>query len=163
FRWYHGGRFPGHRFATRRQGERMSETPRPTVEELARQARQHLESLRAAGVEWLPNAPLQVAVAASPPPVASVAPAPSLFAEEVAGCTRCAELASTRTQTVFGVGKLDAEVCFIGEAPGADEDRQGEPFVGPAGQLLNRIIVACGMKREEVYICNILRCRPPGN
>jgi DNA polymerase len=55
------------------------------------------------------------------------------------------------------------ELCFIGEAPGADEDAQGEPFVGPAGQLLNRIITACGMKREEVYICNILRCRPPGN
>jgi DNA polymerase len=64
---------------------------------------------------------------------------------------------------VFGVGKIDPEVCFVGEAPGADEDRKGEPFVGAAGQLLNRIINACGMKREEVYICNILRCRPPGN
>jgi DNA polymerase len=58
---------------------------------------------------------------------------------------------------------VDAELCFVGEAPGADEDRQGEPFVGAAGQLLNRIIAACGLKREEVYICNILRCRPPGN
>src|SRR5213078_4706666 len=123
---------------------------------------------------------------ASPPPVAPAAPAASLFAaevaaaapalpveqrrqalamlaEKVAGCTRCAELASTRTQTVFGVGPIDAELCFIGEAPGADEDRQGEPFVGAAGQLLNRIIAACGMKREDVYICNILKCRPPGN
>jgi DNA polymerase len=85
------------------------------------------------------------------------------LAREVALCTRCASLAATRTQTVFGVGPVDAELCFVGEAPGADEDRQGEPFVGAAGQLLNRIIAACGLKREEVYICNILRCRPPGN
>jgi DNA polymerase len=86
-----------------------------------------------------------------------------VLAGQVAGCTRCAQLASTRTQTVFGVGRIDPEICFIGEAPGADEDALGEPFVGAAGQLLNRIIAACGMKREEVYICNILRCRPPGN
>ena len=58
---------------------------------------------------------------------------------------------------------MDADLCFVGEAPGADEDAQGEPFVGAAGQLLNRIVAACGMKREEVYICNVLRCRPPGN
>src|SRR5207245_1617899 len=81
----------------------------------------------------------------------------------VSACSRCAELASTRTQTVFGVGNVDPELCFIGEAPGADEDAKGEPFVGAAGQLLNRIIAACGMKREEVYICNIIKCRPPGN
>jgi uracil-DNA glycosylase family 4 len=85
------------------------------------------------------------------------------LAKRVAACTRCAELAATRTQTVFGVGNPQARVMFIGEAPGADEDAQGEPFVGKAGQLLNRIIAACGWKREEVYICNILRCRPPGN
>jgi DNA polymerase len=78
-------------------------------------------------------------------------------------CTRCAELASTRTQIVFGVGPLDPELCFIGEAPGYDEDKNGEPFVGAAGQLLTRIITACGLSREEVYICNVLRCRPPGN
>jgi uracil-DNA glycosylase len=81
----------------------------------------------------------------------------------VSGCTRCQELATTRTQTVFGVGNPEARVMFIGEAPGADEDAQGEPFVGRAGQLLNRIITACGWAREEIYICNILRCRPPGN
>jgi DNA polymerase len=85
------------------------------------------------------------------------------LAKEVAGCTRCAGLASTRTQTVFGVGPLGAELCFVGEAPGADEDRIGEPFVGAAGQLLDRIITACGMTRSEVFICNVLRCRPPGN
>jgi len=85
------------------------------------------------------------------------------LAARVAKCTRCDELARTRTQTVFGVGNPQARVMFIGEAPGADEDKQGEPFVGRAGQLLNRIIVACGWTREEIYICNVLRCRPPGN
>ena len=78
----------------------------------------------------------------------------------VAGCTKCPNLASTRTQTVFGVGNPDADVMFIGEAPGADEDAQGEPFVGRAGQLLTRIIKAMGFAREEVYIANILKCRP---
>jgi DNA polymerase len=83
--------------------------------------------------------------------------------KEVAACTRCAELASTRTQTVFGVGNPNARLCFLGEAPGADEDRQGEPFVGRGGQLLNKIIEACRIKREDVYILNMLKCRPPGN
>jgi DNA polymerase len=85
------------------------------------------------------------------------------LAEEVARCRRCEELYATRTQTVFGVGPLDPEICFVGEAPGADEDRLGEPFVGRAGQLLTRIIEAMGLRREDVYICNILKCRPPGN
>lgn len=84
-------------------------------------------------------------------------------ADMVSRCTRCPELAEARTQTVFGVGNPEAEVMFVGEAPGADEDAQGEPFVGRAGQLLNKIIEACGWKRHELYICNILRCRPPGN
>jgi DNA polymerase len=83
--------------------------------------------------------------------------------EKVRRCTRCAELASTRTQTVFGVGNPSARIVFVGEAPGADEDRQGEPFVGRAGQLLNQIITACRLKREELYICNVLKCRPPQN
>ncbi len=77
---------------------------------------------------------------------------------------RCAELAATRRQTVFGVGNPYARLVFCGEAPGADEDRQGEPFVGRAGQLLNDIIVkGMKMRREDVYILNILRCRPPEN
>jgi uracil-DNA glycosylase len=83
--------------------------------------------------------------------------------KRVAACTLCQELAETRTQTVFGVGDPQARLLFLGEAPGADEDRQGEPFVGRAGQLLNDIIKACRLKREEIYICNVLRCRPPGN
>jgi uracil-DNA glycosylase family 4 len=87
----------------------------------------------------------------------------------VAVCVRCPHLAATRTQTVFGVGNVDADLMFIGEAPGADEDRMGEPFVGRAGQLLTKIIAAMGFSREEVYIANVLKCRPnmpagaPGN
>jgi len=77
-------------------------------------------------------------------------------------CTKCS-LHATRTQTVFGVGNRSARWMFIGEAPGADEDRQGEPFVGRAGQLLNAMLFAMGLKREEVYIANVLKCRPPGN
>lgn len=83
--------------------------------------------------------------------------------QQVRGCTRCTALACTRTQTVFGVGAASPRVCFLGEAPGADEDKQGEPFVGAAGQLLNRILAASGLAREEVYILNVLKCRPPGN
>ncbi|MEX0716384.1 MAG: uracil-DNA glycosylase [Planctomycetaceae bacterium] len=83
--------------------------------------------------------------------------------DAVAQCRMCRELAESRTQTVFGVGDPEARILFIGEAPGADEDRQGEPFVGKAGRLLDDIIKACKLTREEIYICNILKCRPPGN
>jgi DNA polymerase len=86
-----------------------------------------------------------------------------LIQKEVAGCTRCGELAGTRTQTVFGVGDPNARLCFLGEAPGADEDRTGVPFVGRGGQLLTKIIEACRLKREDVYILNMIKCRPPGN
>ena len=82
---------------------------------------------------------------------------------QVSGCERCRELATTRTQTVFGVGDPNARLCFMGEAPGADEDKQGEPFVGRAGQLLNKIIEACTLRRQDVYILNTIKCRPPGN
>jgi uracil-DNA glycosylase family 4 len=84
------------------------------------------------------------------------------LAAEVRACTRCG-LHRGRTQTVFGVGRRDAELLVIGEAPGADEDAQGEPFVGRAGQLLNEMLRAIGLPRREVYIANILKCRPPGN
>ena len=80
--------------------------------------------------------------------------------ERALGCVKCQNLASTRTNVVFGVGSIDAEVMFVGEAPGADEDQQGEPFVGAAGQLLTRIIQTMGLSRETVYIANILKCRP---
>ncbi len=82
--------------------------------------------------------------------------------ERVAVCTRCA-LSQTRTQTVFGVGDMSADWLVVGEAPGAEEDRRGEPFVGRAGQLLNAMLRAIGLAREQVYIANVLKCRPPGN
>ena len=81
----------------------------------------------------------------------------------VAQCNRCAELIANRRQTVFGVGDRGADWLVIGEAPGADEDRQGEPFVGRAGKLLNNMLWAIGLAREQVYIANILKCRPPKN
>ena len=144
-------------------------------DDLSRQIRTRLAGLEVAGIDWLPrvDAPLVIG-----PPATAEAPAEApidrdspgrrlqeltLLAERVRGCMRCPELAATRTQTVFGVGPVGAEIVFVGEAPGADEDRQGEPFVGAAGQMLNRIIAACGLRREDIFICNILRCRPPGN
>jgi DNA polymerase len=82
---------------------------------------------------------------------------------EAKACTKCRELARTRTTVVFGVGDPHAELMFIGEAPGRDEDLEGEPFVGRAGELLTKIIQAMGFKRHEVYIANVLKCRPPEN
>ena len=149
----------------------------------------YLEIMRLAGMSELRKAPGSArAVSANPPvsrrepqPVPQSAglrptdPAPTyqldtkagqlqFLADEVAKCTLCKDLAESRTQTVFGVGDPDSPLVFIGEAPGMDEDKRGEPFVGRAGQLLTDIITK-GMKirREDVYICNILRCRPPGN
>lgn len=110
------------------------------------------------------------APAATPPAVPATPLAPGrrsaaldVVRQEVALCRRCAELAEKRTQTVFGAGNPQARLCFLGEAPGADEDRRGEPFVGAAGQLLDKIIAACTLRRENVYILNVLKCRPPGN
>ena len=106
------------------------------------------------------------AVPASPAAVAGAQNEASLDWEPlramVSACTRCS-LHETRTQTVFGVGNPSAKWMFIGEAPGADEDRQGEPFVGRAGQLLTSMLKAMGFAREDVYIANVLKCRPPGN
>lgn len=83
--------------------------------------------------------------------------------QQVTACTACRELVANRTQTVFGVGNRTSDWLIIGEAPGVDEDRQGKPFVGRAGQLLNAMLAAIGLPRESVYIANILKCRPPGN
>lgn len=190
--------------------------PPPIDPDAARQLlRQYLESLRAAGVEQLPQARGDLVLPPPPEPPATVSAAPeqsaavlpaaespaaesaapadsspappraaepvavaeNLFEQgdlseadtleqlqsEVAQCTLCDELARTRTQTVFGVGNPQARLCFLGEAPGAEEDRQGEPFVGRSGQLLTKILAACNLTRDDVYILNILKCRPPGN
>ncbi|HUL81291.1 MAG TPA: uracil-DNA glycosylase [Gammaproteobacteria bacterium] len=105
---------------------------------------------------------LAPSIVAEPAAPASNAEVWERLEAEVRACTRCG-LHKTRTQTVFGVGRRDAELLVIGEAPGADEDRQGEPFVGRAGQLLNAMLRAINLPRKEVYIANILKCRPPGN
>jgi uracil-DNA glycosylase family 4 len=86
----------------------------------------------------------------------------TLAREELGDCRRC-RLAGDRKNIVFGVGNPDAHLVFVGEAPGADEDQQGEPFVGKAGQLLTKMIEAMGYRRPDVYICNVIKCRPPGN
>lgn len=84
------------------------------------------------------------------------------YGDAVAGCTRCA-LAQTRTQVVFGAGAPDADLMFVGEAPGFHEDKQGVPFVGAAGQLLGKLLAGIGLTRDVVYIANVIKCRPPGN
>jgi uracil-DNA glycosylase len=119
-------------------------------------------------VAWVPAAPPPAPVAA---PVAAVAPAaaaPRVSAAlaqvraELGECTRC-KLHPTRKNIVFGIGNPNAELMFVGEAPGNNEDLQGEPFVGDAGQLLTKMIIAMGYRREDVYIANCVKCRPPGN
>jgi uracil-DNA glycosylase len=97
------------------------------------------------------------------PIVAEPTQALKLIREDIGDCTRCRLHKQGRKQIVFGVGNPTADLMFIGEAPGADEDLQGEPFVGRAGQLLNNMIKAMGLEREQVYIANIIKCRPPGN
>jgi len=133
-----------------------SGAPRETLESVA--AQDVADAQGPAGVPQpvLPRGPAD-------PPVAREAGVewPELRAR-VAACTRCS-LAKTRTQTVFGVGNLKADWLIVGEAPGAEEDRQGEPFVGRAGQLLNSMLRAAGLARDQVYIANVLKCRPPGN
>jgi len=97
-------------------------------------------------------------------PIARKAPSDfEVFRGQVLACVKCQELASTRTQVVFGVGSLSSPLVFVGEAPGGDEDLQGEPFVGRAGQLLTKTLRKLGVSRSQVYIANILKCRPPGN
>ncbi len=121
-----------------------------------------------------PPPPVAIAVPAPAPPAAVAAQKPvakpiaparplSVVAAEAKGCTKCG-LAATRTNVVFSRGNPAAKICFIGEAPGADEDEQGLPFVGRAGQLLDKMIRAMSLDPEkDVYVCNIIKCRPPGN
>jgi DNA polymerase len=135
----------------------MEKNPREELREIVGQVRGHLEAQRDLGVEV---ADLRWPAAAAAAPLSR--PSLDQVREELGDCTRC-KLHSTRTQIVFGVGNPKADLVFVGEAPGADEDAQGEPFVGRAGQLLTKIIEAMGMRREDVYICNILKCRPPNN
>lgn len=158
----------------------MSSDRKQDADQVRRALAQRLESLQRAGVTHLSEPPkrdvnptgggagVSDAVASTSAPAGSAADdrpqALASVARQVAACTRCGELARTRTQTVFGDGSPSARLVFLGEAPGADEDRQGVPFVGRAGKLLTDMIEK-GMKlrRRDVYILNILKCRPPGN
>ncbi|MEI7730487.1 MAG: uracil-DNA glycosylase [Verrucomicrobiota bacterium] len=110
-----------------------------------------------------PPAPIPASAPNTPASIldsAAKATALAALREKVLPCVKCPGLASSRKNVVFGVGNFDADLMFVGEAPGVDEDQQGEPFVGAAGQLLNRIIATMGLAREQVYIANILKCRP---
>jgi DNA polymerase len=138
---------------------------------------QHLQDLKAHGTRFVNVAPGTLAMLKHPkPPPRSTPPAPALIAlspdatakaeamrelrERALVCVKCPHLASSRKNVVFGVGSIDAELMFVGEAPGADEDQRGEPFVGAAGQLLTKIVQTMGLSRDTVYIANILKCRP---
>ena len=146
------------------------------------QLRAHLEFFGELGVEGVRRDPVwrrrecdrvnvddQAIDAGQPPSAQPVqvfsSPADALTAvrEDLGECVRCKLHSLGRRQIVFGVGNPSADLMFVGEAPGADEDIQGEPFVGRAGQLLTRIIEAIGLRREDVYIANVIKCRPPGN
>lgn len=127
------------------------------------QLRWYLWGLRAAGIRgWQPG-PVKPAPKAQPAdPRADATEKLSRISEELNGCTRC-RLHSGRTNLVFGEGSARSGLVFVGEAPGFDEDRQGRPFVGRAGKLLDKMIFAIGLERAEVYICNVVKCRPPEN
>lgn len=161
----------------------MRDDPReaPSRDDVAERIRDHVRYARAMGVRYVPitagtrrpsggsveapNRPLPVLSAPRPPAMTGddrAAALARLHQDTIGDCRRC-KLAPTRTQVVFGVGNPRAELVFVGEAPGADEDAQGIPFVGKAGQLLTKIIEAMGLRREDVYIANIIKCRPPGN
>lgn len=151
---------------------------------LRRLLAQRLESLQDAGVEQLPRLKaIELAIEDAATASASTATTTSgpaakqqdsgdeaarreqleQLEQQVRQCEKCPALVQSRTQTVFGVGSVRPRLCFFGEAPGRDEDQQGEPFVGAAGQLLNKIIEAMTLQRSDVYILNVLKCRPPQN
>ena len=149
-------------------------TERDELLAIARQAKEHVAWLERGGVVGLPREQAtgnrqqatgnggKVVRSDGAPKTAGARVTLEAVREELGDCQRC-KLAGKRTNIVFGVGNPDAALVFVGEAPGADEDRTGEPFVGAAGQLLTKMIEAMGLGRQDVYICNILKCRPPGN
>ncbi len=135
----------------------MDRDPQQELHHIVGQVRAHLTRQQELGLDALD---LRWPDAA--PPAEAVRPTLEQVREELGECTRC-KLHSHRSRIVFGVGNSNARLVFVGEAPGADEDAQGEPFVGRAGQLLTKIIEAMGLRRGDVYICNIIKCRPPNN
>ncbi|MCG3146722.1 MAG: hypothetical protein PCFJNLEI_00156 [Verrucomicrobiae bacterium] len=134
------------------------------LDEMKRAGVTHVEVAREtlAGLSWTGVPPVAAGISQKTGGTPLQQDLSSLQAQ-VKSCVKCSELSRCRTNTVFGAGNPRAELMFIGEAPGADEDEQGEPFVGRAGQLLTKIIEAMGFRREDVYIANVLKCRPPEN
>ena len=143
----------------------MNEPERPAADPpeaaaVLSEVRRSLEDLLLFEGRWFVTPP--EAGDRGPAPGSGAAAGLAAFHDEICQCTRC-PLGHTRIRFVFGSGNPEAGIMFVGEAPGEEEDRQGLPFVGAAGQLLTRIIEAMGLSREDVYICNVLKCRPPGN
>jgi uracil-DNA glycosylase len=139
--------------------------------EIALQTSSSDEVFSPQAIESIQGTPSLMPKAVKPSPAVSASPGPEIqdkpaalkaIREDIGDCTRCG-LHKGRSKIVFGVGNFNADIMFVGEGPGADEDAQGEPFVGRAGQLLNNMISAMGIKREDVYIANVVKCRPPGN
>jgi DNA polymerase len=147
--------------------EVASETPVvATVAEIQTESREEMSPRKAAAVAVSAVVGENIFEVLAPKPeqgVGNPAKALKIIREDLGDCTRCPLHKQGRKQIVFGVGDPEAELMFVGEGPGADEDEQGEPFVGRAGQLLNNMIRAMGITREQVYIANIVKCRPPGN
>jgi uracil-DNA glycosylase family 4 len=154
-----------------RREPRVSESASVTAEvddlslsPTSRELREEMAAKKSAVVaKAADNNILQVLTPHAEQSVADPIAALKLIREDLGDCTRCKLHQQGRKQIVFGVGNPHAELMFVGEGPGADEDTQGEPFVGRAGQLLNNMIKAMGIRREDVYIANIVKCRPPGN
>jgi DNA polymerase len=153
----------GHLESLKQRGVRYVDVSPESLSRLARPAAQKTITapLGQAAPTLIPQRPGEPSVYDSPKlSAADKESAIAKLRDEALACTQCAHLVSTRTQVVFGVGTVHAELMLIGEAPGLDEDKEGEPFVGAAGQLLTKIIEATGLDRDKVYIANILKCRP---
>jgi DNA polymerase len=146
---------------SRQHPEPRIPSPDPSAKAFGRQAEPQVPTPESRAVNLSPP-PLALSLFEAPPPPRREPETLEQVRADLGDCRRC-RLAGGRQTIVFGQGNPHAELVFVGEGPGADEDEQGLPFVGRAGQLLNRMIQFVGMKREEVYICNIVKCRPPGN
>ncbi len=138
------------------------------MENIIKQLKNYLEMLKYSGldvIEMVPHIQNSETVETQAGIQKEASPKENLLSlrEVVIHCTQCSELAQTRKSVVFGAGNVRAQLVFVGEAPGHDEDFQGLPFVGQAGQLLTKIIESIGLTRQNVFICNVLKCRPPGN
>lgn len=153
---------PASRAASRRGGGSVQPSPRPAAPPAGSPDAKGIDLFGRSGAGTAPSVG-EACFEAPPPPVAQrIELLQSLDENEVAGCTKCG-LHEGRTRTVFGEGSPEARLMFIGEGPGENEDRTGRPFVGRAGELLNKMIAGMGLAREQVYIANVVKCRPPNN